>query len=62
MIIGLCGSCIRVHGTKATITGTMLDKCPGCSWGALDVSKDAFVTLFGDSRIGRVHNVSWESC
>lgn len=57
----LCGKCIKIHGTKASITGKILDKCSGCQKGAIDVSKSAFIKLFGSASIGRVKNIKWET-
>lgn len=52
-----CGSCIEVTGPKGTVTVRIVDKCPGCGQGDLDLSITAF-TKIADKSAGRVP-VSW---
>lgn len=37
-----CGSCIRVKGPSGEVTVRVVDSCPGCNAGHLDLSEQAF--------------------
>jgi expansin (peptidoglycan-binding protein) len=37
-----CGACLAVTGPMATITVRVVDQCPGCAHGDLDLSETAF--------------------
>lgn len=52
-----CGKCLEVTGPKGKVTVRMLDKCPGCGPGDLDLSETAFSKI-ADMSAGRV-NVTW---
>ncbi|MFO0573474.1 MAG: expansin EXLX1 family cellulose-binding protein [Polyangia bacterium] len=52
-----CGTCIDVTGPKGTITIRIVDLCPECKSGDLDLSEQAFV-LIADKAAGRVP-ISW---
>eukprot|EP00667_Euglena_gracilis_P006861 EG_transcript_6930 len=55
---GWCGACARVTGPKGTITVRIVDLCPECHAGDLDLSLEAFV-LIADQVQGRVR-ISWQ--
>jgi len=38
----LCGACLQVIGSKDTIIVHVEDRCPGCKFGGIDLSKAAF--------------------
>lgn len=46
-----CGSCIEVTGPSGTITAMIVDKCPECSEGHLDLFPDAFKAVGGTDGI-----------
>ena len=48
-----CGSCIRVKGPKGEVTVRVVDSCPGCKEGHLDLSREAFAKV-AEPRDGRV--------
>jgi expansin (peptidoglycan-binding protein) len=52
-----CGTCIDVTGPNGTITIRIVDLCPECKSGDLDLSEQAF-TLIADKVAGRVP-ISW---
>ena len=37
-----CGACARIDGPMGTVTVRIVDLCPGCASGDLDLSPDAF--------------------
>lgn len=49
----MCGACMRVHGPKGEVTVRMVDSCPGCEVGHLDLSKEAFAKI-AEPEEGRV--------
>ncbi|GAA5815515.1 hypothetical protein MFLAVUS_009027 [Mucor flavus] len=53
----LCGKKITAHGPDGSITVTIVDTCPGCAIGDLDLSPAAFAKI-ADMDRGRVP-VSW---
>ena len=53
----VCGMCVDVTGPKGKITVRIVDRCPECKWGDLDLSKEAFVQI-ADEVQGRV-KISW---
>ncbi|AKV04122.1 extracellular endoglucanase precursor [Labilithrix luteola] len=53
----ICGQCIHVKGPNGEVTVRIVDLCPGCSSGDLDLSMTAFKKIAPLSA-GRV-NVSW---
>ncbi len=53
----VCGTCVDVTGPKGTITVRIVDLCPGCKSGDLDLSEQAF-TMIADKAAGRV-KISW---
>lgn len=53
----LCGQCIAVTGPKGTVRVRIVDLCPGCSMGDVDLSKQAFSAVAALSA-GRIA-ISW---
>lgn len=41
----LCGACLQVIGNKDTVIVHVEDRCPGCKFGGIDLSKTAFETI-----------------
>jgi len=37
-----CGACLRVQGPEGEVTVRVVDQCPGCAHGDLDLSREAF--------------------
>jgi expansin (peptidoglycan-binding protein) len=52
-----CGACLAVTGPKATVTVRVVDQCPGCQQGDLDLSPQAFQQI-ADLSAGRV-TITW---
>jgi expansin (peptidoglycan-binding protein) len=40
-----CGACVEVTGPAGTVTVRIVDQCPGCAKGDLDLSPEAFAML-----------------
>ncbi len=40
-----CGACVAVTGPAGTVTVRVVDKCPGCDPGDLDLSSEAFAKI-----------------
>lgn len=40
-----CGACVAVTGPAGTVTVRVVDKCPGCDPGDLDLSSEAFAMI-----------------
>jgi expansin (peptidoglycan-binding protein) len=53
----LCGQCVSVVGPKGTVKVRIVDLCPGCAKGDLDLSEQAFAKIAALSA-GRV-KISW---
>jgi len=53
----LCGQCIAVTGPKGTVKVRIVDLCPGCSMGDVDLSKQAFAAIAALSA-GRI-DITW---
>lgn len=53
-----CGAYVRVSGAKGTITVRIVDLCPECKAGHLDLSREAFA-LIDEPYLGRVP-ISWQ--
>ncbi|HZD56226.1 MAG TPA: expansin EXLX1 family cellulose-binding protein [Anaerolineales bacterium] len=49
----LCGAYVEVSGPKGTVTVRIVDRCPECAPGDVDLSKEAFA-LIADLVAGRV--------
>jgi len=54
----LCGAYVRVSGPKGTVTVRIVDLCPGCDSGDLDLSAEAFSQI-AELRQGRVP-IAWQ--
>lgn len=52
-----CGQCVLVTGPKGTVKVRIVDLCPGCSHGDLDLSEEAFTSIASLSA-GRV-KITW---
>ncbi|KAF2973096.1 hypothetical protein GQX73_g678 [Xylaria multiplex] len=57
-VSGKCGKTIRIHKDGKTATAKVVDKCPGCAGGSIDVSPVVFDKLANRDQ-GRV-KVTWE--
>ncbi|KAL6636368.1 hypothetical protein U3516DRAFT_836988 [Neocallimastix sp. 'constans'] len=55
----VCNTCIKVTYNGRSVIGKVIDKCPSCAAGAIDVSLPLFRKL-ADPDLGVV-NVSWET-
>ncbi len=53
----ICGATVVVTGPKGTIRIRIVDACPGCSPGGIDLSPEAF-SLIGDTALGSVP-ITW---
>lgn len=54
----LCGGYLNVDGPEGKVTVRVVDRCPGCKMGGLDLSKQAFKQIASLSK-GRVP-VTWQ--
>jgi expansin len=52
-----CGACLEVTGPNGTVRVRVVDSCPGCAHGDLDMSPQAF-DMIADHAAGRVP-ISW---
>ncbi|KAG0006577.1 hypothetical protein BGZ65_006435 [Modicella reniformis] len=55
-----CGQCLQVTGPNGTVQVQVVDMCPGCKSGSVDLSPSAFSKI-ADLDKGRVP-ISWERC
>ncbi len=53
-----CGACVDVVGPKGEVTVRIVDRCPECERGHLDLSKQAFAAI-ADPSAGRVA-ITWQ--
>jgi len=53
----LCGTCARIKGPDGEVTVKIVDLCPGCSMGDIDLSEEAFAKI-ADLDDGRV-KITW---
>ena len=53
-----CGACVRVFGPLGEVTVRIVDRCPECPQGDIDLSREAFAEVAEVSR-GRVQ-VEWQ--
>jgi len=56
----VCGKCVQVTGPKGTVKVKIVDKCPVCKNGDIDLSPAAFDKI-ADEAAGRV-TVTWKGC
>lgn len=54
----VCGSFVEVTGALGTITVRIVDQCPECAAGHLDLSREAFAEI-DEIRLGRVP-ITWQ--
>lgn len=40
-----CGACVNVKGARGDVTVRIVDRCPGCERGHLDLSREAFAKI-----------------
>ncbi|CAF3695623.1 unnamed protein product [Rotaria sp. Silwood1] len=55
----LCNKLVNVVGPNGSATVKIVDKCPGCRYGDLDLSEAAFKAIVGDLGIGR-GQITWK--
>jgi expansin (peptidoglycan-binding protein) len=55
---GVCGECVTITGPSGMVTVTIVDLCPDCETGQLDLSQEAFAQI-ADVSAGRVP-ITWE--
>ncbi len=55
---GVCGEYVHVSGPKGEITVRIVDLCPECKAGHLDLSREAFAQI-ADLPLGRV-SITWQ--
>jgi len=53
-----CGACVDITGPKGTITATVVDECPECASGDIDMTEEAFSQI-ADVIDGRI-DISWQ--
>lgn len=53
-----CGACVEITGPNGTITAKVVDECPECAEGDIDMTEEAF-SMVADVIDGRI-NISWE--
>jgi expansin (peptidoglycan-binding protein) len=53
----VCGECVAVTGPKGSVTVRIVDLCPGCEQGHLDLSQQAFAQI-ADVSAGKV-SITW---
>ena len=54
-----CGRTVNIKGTDGQVrTGTVVDKCMGCSGDSIDLSPPLF-SLVAPAGDGRVSNIQW---
>jgi hypothetical protein len=54
----LCNRKIQVNGPHGSVEVRVVDRCPGCPYGGLDISPSAFKIVAGNLDVG-VAQVSW---
>ena len=52
-----CGACVQIDGPDGQITVRIVDSCPGCMKGHIDLAEDAFPML-ADKQLGIV-DITW---
>ncbi|KAI9255786.1 RlpA-like double-psi beta-barrel-protein domain-containing protein-containing protein [Phascolomyces articulosus] len=53
----ICGDKIDINGPNGSVTVTIVDTCPTCAYGDIDLSPAAFSKL-ADLNDGRI-NINW---
>lgn len=54
----VCGECVAITGPKGSVTVRIVDQCPGCETGHLDLSQEAFAKI-ADVSAGNVP-ITWQ--
>ncbi|KAG1219022.1 hypothetical protein G6F35_007837 [Rhizopus arrhizus] len=54
-----CGKTIKITGPAGTATAKIMDACPECSKGDLDLTPSLFKKVVGDMNKG-VGSITWE--
>ena len=54
----VCGECVAITGPKGVVTIAIVDQCPECKPGDIDLSQEAFAKI-ADVSAGRV-SISWK--
>lgn len=54
----VCGECVAITGPNGSVTVRIVDQCPGCEQGHLDLSQQAFAKI-ADVSAGNVP-ITWE--
>jgi expansin (peptidoglycan-binding protein) len=54
---GVCGACVAIQGPKGSVTVRIVDRCPECEKGHLDLSQQAFAQI-ADPSAGNVP-ITW---
>ena len=54
----VCGECVHIDGPSASVTVRIVDQCPECKPGDIDLSAEAFAKM-ADPKLGRV-KISWK--
>jgi expansin (peptidoglycan-binding protein) len=57
-VAAVCGECVELTGPDGTIKVRIVDLCPGCQTGDIDLSREAF-SLIADTIRGRVP-IAWK--
>lgn len=55
----MCGQCVRVTGPRGSVDVRIVDQCPGCAPGDIDLNAAAFASI-ADPAAGRVR-VTWQT-
>ena len=53
----VCGTCLEVQGPRGAVTVRVVDRCPECASGHLDLSREAFARIAEPAQ-GRV-SIQW---
>ncbi|CAI2177686.1 12648_t:CDS:2 [Funneliformis geosporum] len=56
----VCGKCVNITRPKGSVKIKIVDKCPKCNFGDIDISPAAFNAL-GDGSQDRI-SITWEGC
>ncbi|KAI8975583.1 RlpA-like double-psi beta-barrel-protein domain-containing protein-containing protein [Mycotypha africana] len=54
-----CGKRVQINGPHGTVTAKIMDACPGCGWGDLDLTPTLFKRVVGDLDKG-VGEIKWK--
>lgn len=54
----MCGRSMVVTAAGKSVTVTVVDTCPSCAPGSVDLSPTAFLQL-APLEVGRLHGITW---